>query len=146
DDQKRPLAKRCTYGLVWASSITLNREGTALAVAVQPTDAWREMWVFHKTAGGWTVRVLPPAATQPGVGYAEFAGWVPGGGQVLVAREAAGDGRYRRNFELVGWTRWQPCGRCPTRRCSAPSSAGRIRPGSARRSACARAPQPLEKE
>jgi hypothetical protein len=70
-------------------------------VAVQPTEAWRELWLFHKTAGGWEVRVLPPAASHPEVGYAEFAGWVPGGAQVLVAREATGDGRYRRNFELV---------------------------------------------
>jgi len=101
DSRKRALAQRCTYGLVWPSSTTWNREGTALAVAVQPTEAWRELWVFHKTAGGWTVRVLPPAATHPEVGYAEFAGWVPGGGQMLVAREARGEGRYRRNFELV---------------------------------------------
>lgn len=97
----QPLAKRCTYGIVWPASATPNREGTALALAVQPTDAWREMWLFHKSAGGWTVRVLPPAAVQPNVGYAEFAGWVPGGAQVLVAREAMGEGRYRRNFELV---------------------------------------------
>ncbi|MFY9316449.1 MAG: hypothetical protein WAO95_12935 [Burkholderiales bacterium] len=101
NNEDQPLTKRCTYGLVWAGSATLNREGNALAVAVQPADAWRELWIFHKQAGGWTVRVLPPAATQPEVGYAEFAGWVPGGSQVLVAREATGDGRHRRNFELV---------------------------------------------
>ena len=100
-DARNPLAKRCTYGIVWANSATLNREGNALAVAVQPTDTWREMWMFRKAADGWKVSVLPPAATTPDVGYAEFAGWVPGGKQILVAREASGDGKYLRHFELL---------------------------------------------
>ena len=65
-------------------------------------DTWREMWVFRKEADGWKIRVLPPAATTPDTGYAEFAGWVPGGKQILVAREASGEGKYTRNFELVG--------------------------------------------
>jgi hypothetical protein len=100
-DAAHPLAKRCTWSLVWTQSATVNREGNALALAVQPMEAWRELWLFRKGAGGWRIDVLPPSAAGPGIGYAEFAGWVPGGKQVLVAREARGDGRYKRSFEVV---------------------------------------------
>ncbi|MES2608994.1 MAG: hypothetical protein V4679_02085 [Pseudomonadota bacterium] len=98
---KAPLARRCTYGVVWAASASVNREGTAVALAVQPLEGWRELWVMRKTAEGWLVDVLPPAATAPETGVAEWAGWVPGGQQMLVAREARGQGRYRRSFEIV---------------------------------------------
>jgi hypothetical protein len=95
------LAERCSWGQVWAASAAPNREGTALALAVQPVDGWRELWVFRKDAGAWGVQVLPPAALQPGTGYAEFAGWEPGGQRMLVAREALAEGKTIRRFEVV---------------------------------------------
>jgi hypothetical protein len=101
-DASDPLARRCTYGLVWPQSASLNREGNALALAVQTLEAWRELWVFRRKGRAWTIDVLPPASLQPGTGYAEFAGWVPGGQQVLVAREARAEGRWRRSYEVLG--------------------------------------------
>jgi hypothetical protein len=100
-DQQHPLARRCSYGVVWVASARGNAQGTALALAVQPVDGWREMWLFHQTSGGWLVDMLPPAAADPDIGYAEFAGWVPGTQNMLVAREARVDGRFKRSFELV---------------------------------------------
>jgi hypothetical protein len=100
-DEKAPLAERCTWGTVWAASATPNKSATALALAVQPLATWRELWVFRKGKDGWSVRVLPPAAEGPGIGYAEFAGWVPNKSRLLVAREARVNGRWQRSFELV---------------------------------------------
>lgn len=100
-DAKAPLAKRCTYGIVWSNSFSVNREQNAVALAVQPMEAWREMWIFRKTGTNWSISTLPPAATNPELGYAEFAGWVPGGKQVLLTREARGEGKYRHAFEVV---------------------------------------------
>lgn len=98
---KAPLLRRCTYGVVWAASASTNREGTAVALAVQPLEGWRELWVLRKTEGGWLADVLPPAAATPETGVVEWAGWVPGGQRMLVAREARGQGRYRKSFEVV---------------------------------------------
>ena len=98
---EKPLARRCTFAVVWPASVTVNSEGTALALAVQPTESWRELWVFRKVSTGWAVRVLPPATSYPEIGYAEFAGWVPGGKQLLAAREASVSGQRTRSFEVL---------------------------------------------
>ena len=99
-----PLLRRCTWGTVWAASASASPNAQALALAVQPLAGWRELWVFRHTAEGWAVDVLPPAAGTPfgaDIGYAEFAGWVPGGERMLLVRESRVEGRPRRSFEVL---------------------------------------------
>lgn len=95
------LLRRCTYGTVWTNSARANPQSTALVVGVQPQDGWRELWVYHKTATGWQVDVKPPSADSPDLGYVDFAGWAPGGGQFLAVDEARSAGRFHRYFEVV---------------------------------------------
>lgn len=104
-DKKRdfahPLLQRCTFGTVWVNSARNNAYGTALALAVQPLDGWRELWLLHLTADGWRVDVVPPANDDPELGYIEFAGWVPGSDKLLAVREARSGGRFMRSFEVL---------------------------------------------
>ncbi|HSI60113.1 MAG TPA: hypothetical protein VLA16_21325 [Ideonella sp.] len=100
----RPLLRRCTYATVWPASASVSPDGQALALAVQPLATWRELWIFRRDAqaeAGWVVDVLPPAASGPELGYAEFAGWVPGGERFLLVRESRVEGRSQRSFEVV---------------------------------------------
>ncbi|MBP6529961.1 MAG: hypothetical protein KA260_07555 [Burkholderiales bacterium] len=97
------LFKQCTYGVVWPRSVNVNAAGTSLALSVQTLDAWRELWVFKRDNDGWHLDVLPPssATLSPDIGYIDFAGWVPGGAQLLVARESRAEQRYKRSFETL---------------------------------------------
>ena len=100
----RPLARRCTFGTVWTASARVDAGATAVTLAVQPLATWRELWMFRKGADGWTLQVLPPSTEASGVGYVEFAGWVPGTGQVLAAREVRDPqraSRFLRTYELL---------------------------------------------
>jgi hypothetical protein len=94
-----PLLSRCTYGIVWTASAQSVGHGQALVLAVQPLASWRELWVFHETAAGWTVDVLSPGADDPEEGYVEFAGFTPGTQRLLIVREVKDRGRFRRRFE-----------------------------------------------
>jgi hypothetical protein len=98
------LVQRCTYGIVWMASAQSIAQGAALVLAVQPLEAWRELWVFHTGEGGWTVDVLAPGVDDPEEGYVEFAGFAPRSGRLLIARESREHGRFRRRFEELRLT------------------------------------------
>jgi hypothetical protein len=94
------LAKRCTFGIVWSASQSANAGGTAVALAVQPLDGWRELWVFHRDGGEWRVDTAPPGV-DGSLGYIELAGWVPGGKKMLAAREVQSGQRIVKRFEVI---------------------------------------------
>ena len=87
--------------MVWTASARANPRGTALALAVQPLDTWRELWIFRQGDTGWTIDVLAPATTGPDLGYLEFAGWAPDSTRLLAVREARVDGKFKRSFEII---------------------------------------------
>lgn len=98
----QPAAERCSFAIVWTASAAPSADGRALALSVQPIEGWTELWVWRHQAEGWTLDVLPPAAAEPGLGYVEFAGWVPGATpRLLLAREAKVEGRVMRRFEVL---------------------------------------------
>ena len=94
-----PLVRRCTYGIPWLASARAFARGRALALAVQPLESWRELWVFREGRDGWTISVLSPGSDDPDAGYVDFAGFAPATGRVLLAREVRERGHFRRRFE-----------------------------------------------
>jgi len=95
------LVRRCTFGTVWNASATGNADGSALALAVQPLPAWRELWVFRQGRDGWSVRVLPADSDASAPGYIEAAGWEPNCKRLLIVRESHLNAHLRRRFEVL---------------------------------------------
>ncbi len=98
-------AERCTYGQAWLASQRAHPNQQVLTMAVQTLEGWRELWVWHKAQQDWRLDVIPPAASEPDLGYVEFAGWIPGSQEkFLIARESRLDGRLQRRFEVFNLT------------------------------------------
>ena len=93
--------KKCTYGIVWPQSLSISPNGQVATLAVQTVSTWRELWVMRSGSDGWVLDVLPPSSTGPDLGVLEFAGWVPGGEKMLVARDTLEKGRIRTSFEVL---------------------------------------------
>ena len=104
-DSSPPIAaERCTYGVVWPSSLRWSPSGTVVTLAVQPLAAWTELWIVRRGADGkWAFETLIPATLDPGgaVGYVESAGFSPDGKRLLVVREARAAGRPIRRFQVL---------------------------------------------
>jgi hypothetical protein len=94
-----PLVRRCTYGIVWLASAQPIAQGRALVLAVQPLESWRELWVFRAGSDTWTIDVLSAGVNDADEGYVDFAGFAPGSGRLLIAREVRERGRFQRRFE-----------------------------------------------
>ncbi len=97
-------AERCTYGVVWPSSLRWSASGTVATLAVQPLAAWTELWVLRRGADGkWAFETLTPATVDPdgAAGYVESAGFSPDGKRLLVVREARAAGHPIRRFQVL---------------------------------------------
>ena len=90
---EKALVERCTYAVVWSSSARYSPNGSAVAVAIQPLDGWRELLVFRQVAGEWSSEVVSPA-TEVGLGYVEWAGWTPDGKGLLVPVKRRSEARW----------------------------------------------------
>jgi hypothetical protein len=99
----KPLAERCTYGVVWTSALRWSASGAVATLVVQPLPSWTELWVLRRddAAGTWTIETLSPATIEPDVGYVESAGFSPDGTRLLVVREARVGGHATRKFQVL---------------------------------------------
>ena len=61
----------------------MNAEGSVVTLAVQPLDAWRELWVFKLGVAGWAVDVLPPALEEVDAQWIEVIEIISPGGTLV---------------------------------------------------------------
>lgn len=116
----RLLAERCTFGVVWPSSLRWSAAGNVATLAVQPLPAWTELWVIQRGSlvvtssapanttapapsapPAWSIEPLVAATVEPEAGYVEAAGFSPDGAHLLVVREARGIGHPPRRFQML---------------------------------------------
>jgi hypothetical protein len=97
-----PPIERCTYGVVFASSVRWAPSGRLATLAVAPVAGWSELWIVRAGDDG-RIDVLPPALGAPGedLGNAELAGFSPDGRRLLVARVFRVRGKLGRRFEVL---------------------------------------------
>lgn len=93
-------ALKSSEGMAMHADVRANAQGNVIALAAQPLDSWRELWVLQRSANGWKLDVVPPGDVLD-VGYVEFAGWVPGTRKLLAARETRSAGRFVQRFEII---------------------------------------------
>ena len=64
-ESRGPAFSRGSYGQVWPASLTVSPDGRMMALAVQPLENWRKMWVFRLGKEGWQADALPPSLDEP---------------------------------------------------------------------------------
>ncbi len=105
DSRRAVLGEHCTFGVIWTNALRWSASARLATIAVQPLPSWTELWVLRRSGDGasWTFDTLAPSSADPdrGAGYVEAAGFSPDGAKLLVVREADGDGRPSRRFQVV---------------------------------------------
>jgi len=97
-----PPIERCTFGVVFSSSLRWSPSGRTATLAVAPVAGWTELWIVRAGDEG-RIDVLPPALGTPGedLGNTELAGFTPDGRRLLVARVFRVAGKLGRRFEVL---------------------------------------------
>jgi hypothetical protein len=97
-----PPIERCTFGVVFPSSLRWAPSGRIATLAVAPVAGWTELWIVRAGDDG-RIDVLPPALGTPGedLGNNELAGFSPDGRRLLVARVFRVAGKLGRRFEVL---------------------------------------------